>query len=74
MKKKEVRGRKWAWASEGMGIGPNFSNHFFFFFDFFIITRNLRLSYSMSLFFRGKVHDPVYYELQDLTAERFTIF
>ena len=63
----------------GMGIGRNghrskFFKPFFFFLDFFIITRNLRLSYSMSLFFRGKVHDPVYYELQDLTAERFTIF
>ena len=56
-----------------MGIGPNFSNHFFF-LDFLIITRNLRLSYSMSLLFREKVHDPVYYELQDLTAERFTKF
>ena len=69
MKKKEVRG---SYCSRN-GHRSKFFKPFFF-LDFLIITRNLRLNYSMSLFFREKVHDLVYYELQDLTAERFTIF
>lgn len=66
--------------AQRMDIGPKLSDLFFGFFNLDkwkqlrIITKNLRVSYSISLFFRKKVHDPVYYEIQDLTAESFTMF